>query len=535
MSHDVLLGASHVFFATTCAGLEAALIHELISEVNAHVLGPFYAAALTREQRWKRDAARSAGNIDDLDHVTVSASIGAGRDEAARTAYVNHGARSSEFYSACHELAFGMTAQGAVIFKCDSSNDDVIQKLLALTCAKGVFSYLTVMDLCDYADSDTLSLALTTKIANGDLRWQSAMQAWQQSGHTTGLPITAQAINQLAEADLRQRLPKLPKLDAEKPEYLVDQNEDALTVTATLSAEARQMYTISLTEAQTLALQRVEDNVNKITADPAAEPVLQQPSILFRATVEKYTAKAWPLTCQDAAAVIGAGVQHKFGWHVNLNRYHLNVYTYLLDCPRAAIVGIALRNPDNVLTRHRAAFSYSGLQAHIAAALARLARPQAGQIILDPMCGGMSIAIEGAQQYPDVCFLNSDLSEDDLAIGADNIAQCNSTAIVGAVDGLVCSSVRVPFGDNSIDTIVTDMPWGKRCSSPKLNRKLYPKLLSEWNRVLKPGGCAYALTMERKLMHRLLDDNDKWRVEERIQCSVGFKVYLFTLSKTANS
>eukprot|EP00730_Choanoeca_flexa_P001832 TRINITY_DN10801_c0_g1_i1.p1 TRINITY_DN10801_c0_g1~~TRINITY_DN10801_c0_g1_i1.p1 ORF type:complete len:124 (+),score=15.22 TRINITY_DN10801_c0_g1_i1:325-696(+) len=94
------------------------------------------------------------------------------------------------------------------------------------------------------------------------------------------------------------------------------------------------------------------------------------------------------------------------------------------------------------------------------------------------MCGGMSIAIEGAQQYPDVCFLNSDLSEDDLAIGADNIAQCNSTAIVGAVDGLVCSSVRVPFGDNSIDTIVTDMPWGKRCSSPKLNRKLYPKLLS---------------------------------------------------------
>jgi len=98
--------------------------------------------------------------------------------------------------------------------------------------------------------------------------------------------------------------------------------------------------------------------------------------------------------------------------------------------------------------------------------------------------------------------------------------------------------------DNSIDTIVVDMPWGQRCSSPKRNRRLYPKLLRgeefvrllhvlhetcnfilEWYRVLRAQGQVFALTLERKLMTRLLESLDlRWRLVDRTQCSIGFKV-----------
>ena len=52
---------------------------------------------------------------------------------------------------------------------------------------------------------------------------------------------------------------------------------------------------------------------------------LQEPSPVFRVTVEKNTSKAWPMKSQDLAATAGHALQQRFGWQVDLLRYHLEV------------------------------------------------------------------------------------------------------------------------------------------------------------------------------------------------------------------
>lgn len=113
------------------------------------------------------------------------------------------------------------------------------------------------------------------------------------------------------------------------------------------------------------------------------------------------------------------------------------------------------------------------------------------------------------------------------------------------VTGIRWCNTSCTAGDASVDLIVVDMPWGKRCSSPKLNRMLYPKLLRgisnilwqltraqwsccvEWYRVLRPNGHLFALTLERKLVLRLLDQLAlDWQLVDRVQATVGFKVRL---------
>ncbi len=50
---------------------------------------------------------------------------------------------------------------------------------------------------------------------------------------------------------------------------------------------------------------------------------------------------------------------------------------------------------------------------------------------------------------------------------------------------------------------MSNLPWGIKHGSHPENRRLYPKLITEFRRVLKPGGTMVLLSAEMRLMSEL--------------------------------
>ncbi|KAL6737203.1 hypothetical protein Aduo_010868 [Ancylostoma duodenale] len=87
---------------------------------------------------------------------------------------------------------------------------------------------------------------------------------------------------------------------------------------------------------------------------------------------------------------------------------------------------------------------------------------------------------------------------------------------------LSCDAVNLPFRDNLVDAIVTDLPFGKKIGSVDDNRVLYPRLLMEWERVVKPGGRLVVMTHDKRSWERALAlHGGSWRPVSHHMVNVG--------------
>ena len=73
------------------------------------------------------------------------------------------------------------------------------------------------------------------------------------------------------------------------------------------------------------------------------------------------------------------------------------------------------------------------------------------------------------------------------------IMQAGVCSRVALVQG---SCARMPLPRNSVDVLVCDMPFGKMFGSVEDNKVLYPRMLGEAAKVVKPGGRAVLLTSD---------------------------------------
>jgi 23S rRNA G2445 N2-methylase RlmL len=65
-------------------------------------------------------------------------------------------------------------------------------------------------------------------------------------------------------------------------------------------------------------------------------------------------------------------------------------------------------------------------------------------------------------------------------------------------------AAAIPLPDQSGDRIITNLPWGMRHGSHADNRRLYPRVLAEFSRLIRPNGRIVILTGETRLMTELL-------------------------------
>jgi 23S rRNA G2445 N2-methylase RlmL len=165
------------------------------------------------------------------------------------------------------------------------------------------------------------------------------------------------------------------------------------------------------------------------------------------------------------------------------------------------------------------------VNATVAAAMVWLSRPQAGDRVLNLMCGSGTLLAERSAAGPTRLLVGSDRDGEALALAVANL---DRPWLVRAEAG------RLPFPAGSFDVILADLPWGGLSGSHAANRELYPQALAEAARVAAPGGRAVMLTHEVNLMRRTLSREALWRQEDELRVfQGGLRPRVYVLSKTA--
>lgn len=196
--------------------------------------------------------------------------------------------------------------------------------------------------------------------------------------------------------------------------------------------------------------------------DQSRDPPSRQP-LSFRVTCTRGGRKH-QFSSMEAASRFGAGLARCFGWKVSMKNYDVEV---LLDIHNdSAAVGIALTR-ESKYRRNIAHFGPTTLRSTIAYGLLRLAAVQPGEVVVDPMCGGGSISIEGALAWGTTLHLAGDVHElapprtlaNLRALHEERQRTGKRELKVDVFQWDVC---RLPLRTASVDVIVTDMPFGKK-------------------------------------------------------------------------
>ncbi|KAM3621974.1 uncharacterized protein V6R79_018493 [Siganus canaliculatus] len=247
--------------------------------------------------------------------------------------------------------------------------------------------------------------------------------------------------------------------------------------------------------------------------------------IKFRVTCNRAGDKH-SFSSNEAARDFGGAVQEFFQWKADMTKFDVEVLLNIHN--NEVVIGIALTE-ESLHRRNISHFGPTTLRSTLCYGMLRLCKPQASDIILDPMCGTGAIPLEGAIEFSESFYVAGD--NYDMAVNrtVNNICHIQKRrAEKGSASGLPIDTVRwdlcnLPIRTSSVDIIITDMPFGKRMGSRKKNWDLYPSCLREMARVCRPGsGKAVLLTQDKKCFSKAISRmGGLWRKLHTVWVNVG--------------
>jgi tRNA (guanine6-N2)-methyltransferase len=178
--------------------------------------------------------------------------------------------------------------------------------------------------------------------------------------------------------------------------------------------------------------------------------------------------------------------------------------------PEGLLLGYRGRRPPLHRRAWKTASIPGTLHPPVAAAMARLARIEAGMTVLDPCCGAGTILVEARELAPSADVAGTDLNPDALAAAARNARHLNGIALAKF------DAARLPVPTGSVDRIVTNPAWGRQVTA----RQGFPALLAEWRRVIAGDGGLVCLVPPELLCH-FDAEGSGWRLVERHQLSLA--------------
>jgi SAM-dependent methyltransferase len=152
---------------------------------------------------------------------------------------------------------------------------------------------------------------------------------------------------------------------------------------------------------------------------------------------------------------------------------------------------------------YKVAHFAGSLRPSVAAAMAVLSQPADDDVVLDPMCGGATILIERAHLGRYKMLLGGDSNPAAIAAARDNVGPRYKPIELRNWD-----AAALPLADGAATRIITNLPWGRKSGAHQDNRRLYPRLLAEFRRVLAPGGLMVLMTAESRLMRETLEQHE---------------------------
>ena len=231
----------------------------------------------------------------------------------------------------------------------------------------------------------------------------------------------------------------------------------------------------------------------------------RQPTFCVRA-VRRERSQKHGYNRHEIEVTVGDAIYERFGWPVKLKGPDMAVYADIYD--DTAVVGVALLPEASHLERRRqekdAGVGSTPMRRSTAYAMIRLLDLHPGDICVDCMCGSGSLLLEGAASFARAVYIGSDVCAVDIGkAGANATVQGQHHR----VDLGVFDACRLPFRKASVDAMVVDLPFGRRHGSHRQNQSLYPRALRECARVMRAGGRAVMLTMDKAVMKHACGNN----------------------------
>jgi len=261
----------------------------------------------------------------------------------------------------------------------------------------------------------------------------------------------------------------------------------------------------------------------------------------FRVTCYRSGQECHPFQSMDVARSFGGAINDKFGWGVSMKEFDIEV-VITIDLQQI-YVGLGLTK-KSLFQRNIKHFGPTTLRATICASMLQLANIQPGDIVVDPMCGGGSIPIEGAISFQSGFQICGDNHEKAIYRATENFKALSEslTELSGSklcknlpADVMSWDVTRIPLRDNSVDVFVTDLPFGKRSGTKADNRVLYPKIMSSMARVVKANtGRAVVLTQDKNSMFKSYGKFSQfWKINRQYYCNIGgLKSLVFIMKRT---
>ncbi|GIG65180.1 methyltransferase domain-containing protein [Phytomonospora endophytica] len=148
----------------------------------------------------------------------------------------------------------------------------------------------------------------------------------------------------------------------------------------------------------------------------------------------------------------------------------------------------------------------------VAAVMVRLAKIEPGQVVLDPCCGAGTLLVTAGQMADPGVLLGGDLRDRWAMASQENLAARRVPGLA-----LMADATMLPLPDASVDRVVANLPFGKRIGSHADNQRLYPLMLRELRRVLRPKGRAVLLTEDKRLFTQSVQRTHGLRVVKEIE------------------
>lgn len=218
---------------------------------------------------------------------------------------------------------------------------------------------------------------------------------------------------------------------------------------------------------------------------------------------------AHKFTSPEICSVMGHVLDTKFGWPIRMKGFDLEVMTNFNE--NHLYVGLTL-TPTSLDCRNIVSTGFTTLKAATCYALLRIAKLQTGDIVIDPMAGSGAIPVECCVGWENEWFVYSIAGElKDIPLKKCRV-NLDCLNIKPPYDMMQLDVTSLPFRPNSVDVFVSDLPFGKRHGSKKLNKTLYPNLLRDMARVAcLETARAVLLTQDYRSMNLAYDKSrDLW-------------------------
>jgi len=268
---------------------------------------------------------------------------------------------------------------------------------------------------------------------------------------------------------------------------------------------------------------------NLLTKD--TELKARQPK--FRVTCNRY-GPDHAFTSPEICSIFGHVVDTKFGWPIKMKDFDLEImvnfnYDHLY-------VGLTL-TPIALDRRNIVSTGFTTLRAATCYALLRTARIKSGDIVIDPMAGSGAIPVECCDCWSDEWQAYTMAGE----LQSIPLEKCRINLDIfkqkPPFDLIQLDVTYMPLRDCCIDVVVSDLPFGRRHGSKRANKTLYPALLHNLSRIVRPGtGRAVLLTQDFKSMNLAYDRNRKFWFQKLCHFvkigNLNCYIYLFLRNQT---